>query len=194
VTGRELEMTDPVDLIKRLHQHRAWVNENLLDVAVRLNAEQLHQPFPIGQGSIWKSLVHLYAGEFVWLEALLGNDDPVVRGDLPRQIPGNQLGEGGFATLDELRREWTLLEERWQRYLAELSLEALETPVYKWRSAAGQSQRYATRRSDVLLHVCTHAQYTTAQVVNMLRHVGVERLPDTMLITLARQEMATLPA
>jgi uncharacterized damage-inducible protein DinB len=193
VTGRELEMTNAVDLIQRLHQHRAWVNENLRSAALQLSDEQLRRPFPIGQGSIWKSLVHLYAGEFVWLEALLGNDDPVVRGDLPRQIPGNQLGEGGFATLEELRHEWAQLEERWQRYLAELSPEALDVPVYKWRSAAGQSQRYATRRSDVLLHVCTHAQYTTAQVVNMLRHVGVEKLPDTMLITLARQEMATPP-
>jgi len=117
-----------------------------------------------------------------------------VKGDLPRQIPGNQLGEGGFATLDELRQEWAQLKERWKRYLAELSPEALEEPVYKWRSAAGQTQRLATSRSDVLLHVCTHAQYTTAQAVNMLRHVGVEELPDTMLITLARQEIATPPA
>jgi uncharacterized damage-inducible protein DinB len=187
-------MTSAVTLIQRLHQHRAWVNGNLLDAAMQLSKEQLQQAFPIGQGSIWKSLVHLYAGEFVWLEALLGNDDPVVRGDLPRQIPGNQLGEGGIATLDELRREWTQLEGRWKRYLAELSPEALEVPVCKWSSAAGQSRRYATRRSDVLLHVCTHAQYTTAQTMNMLRHVGVEKLPDTMLITLARQETATPPA
>jgi len=187
-------MTNAIAVIKRLHQHRVWVNENLLNAALRLSDEQLHQPFPIGQGSIWKSLVHLYAGEFVWLEALLGNDDPVVRGDLQRQIPGNQLGEGGFATLDELRHEWTQLDERWQCYLAALSPEALELPVYKWRSVAGQSRRMATSRSDVLLHVCTHAQYTTAQVVNMLRHVGVEKLPDTMLISLARQEMATPPA
>jgi uncharacterized damage-inducible protein DinB len=44
----------------------------------------------------------------------------------------------------------------------------------------------------VLLHVCTHAQYTTAQVVNMLRQVGATSLPDTMLITLARKQMAEI--
>jgi len=183
-------MSDAVALIQRLHSHRAWVNQNLLAAASALSLEQLRQQFPIGQGSIWKSLLHLYAGEFVWLEALLGNDDPVVRGDLPRQIPGNQLGEGGIATLDELNREWTGLQQRWQRYLADLTLTALTEPVYKWSTASAQSRRYATSRADVLLHVCTHAQYTTAQVVNMLRHVGVEKFPDTMLITLARQEAA----
>ena len=47
----------------------------------------------------------------------------------------------------------------------------------------------ATRRSEVLLHVCTHAQYTAAQVVNMFRQAGSEKLPDTMLIALARQRV-----
>jgi uncharacterized damage-inducible protein DinB len=48
--------------------------------------------------------------------------------------------------------------------------------------------RLATRRSDVLLHVCTHAHYTAAQVINMLRQTGIDKLPETMLISLARKE------
>ena len=66
-----------VELLQRLHQHRAWVNRNLLTAAANLSDGQLRSPFAIGQGSVWKSLVHLYAGEYVWLEALLGNDDPL---------------------------------------------------------------------------------------------------------------------
>jgi uncharacterized damage-inducible protein DinB len=178
-------MTTAVNLIQRLHQHRAWVNENLLAAAATLSAEQLRQSFPIGQGSVWMSLLHMYAGEFVWLEALMGNEDTVVRGDLRGKLPGNQLAGGGIATLAELQQEWTELAQRWERYLAELPAEALDQPVYRVASSTGQ--RFGTRRADVLLHVCTHAHYTAAQVVNMLRHLGVQKLPDTMLITLARQ-------
>lgn len=178
-----------VDLIQRLHQHRAWVNENLLAAASALSDEQLRRAFQIGQGSIWKSLLHLYAAEFVWLEALLGNDDPLVQGDLPGRIPGNQMGKGGVASLEELREKWAGQQERWDRYLADLSPESLDDPVFKFALSTGK--RVATRRSDVLLHVCTHAQYTTAQVVNMLRQVGVEKLPETMLISLARREAAS---
>ena len=50
-----------IELLQRLHQHRAWVNGNLLTAATVLSDEQLRSPFPIGQGSVWKSLVHLYA-------------------------------------------------------------------------------------------------------------------------------------
>jgi uncharacterized damage-inducible protein DinB len=174
------------DLVKRLHQHRDWANANLLAAARALSEEQLRQSCEIGQGSVWKSLLHLYAAEFVWLEALLGNDDATVQGDLPGRIPGNQLGTGGIASLAELQQKWSELQQRWQQYLAGLSGEALEEPVFRFSAFLGQ--RLATRRADVLLHVCTHAQYTTAQVVNMLRQLGVQKLPETMLITLARKE------
>jgi uncharacterized damage-inducible protein DinB len=174
-----------VELLQRLHQHRAWVNRNLLTAAATLSDEQLRSAFPIGQGSVWKSLLHLYAAEYVWLEALLGNKGFLVPGDLPGKIPGNQQGEGGITGLDDLRQKWSALEQRWIGYLAALTPTGLEEVVYR-KSSSGQ--RFGTRRSDVLLHVCTHAHYTAAQVVNMLRHVGVAKLPDTMLISLARQE------
>jgi uncharacterized damage-inducible protein DinB len=179
---------DSVQLIRRLHQHRAWANRNLLAAAGELRDEGLRQLFQIGQGSIWKSLVHLYAAEFVWLAALLGEDDPLVPGDLPGKIPGNQQGTGGIVDLADLRQKWSLLEQRWSDYLAPLTPAALDETIYKKSTSSGAGQRWGSRRADVLLHVCTHAQYTTAQVTNMLRQAGVEKLPDTMLITLARQE------
>ena len=44
-----------IELLKRLHQHRAWVNGNLLNAAATFSDEQLRSAFQIGQGSIWKS-------------------------------------------------------------------------------------------------------------------------------------------
>lgn len=179
-----------VDIIRRLGQHRAWVNANLLVASGKLTQEQLRTTFPIGQGSIWKSLLHLYAAEYVWLEALLGNEEAVAPGDLAGQLPGNQLGEGAIASLEELQQNWSALELRWIDYLAILTPEALDEVVYRKSTRSGVGQRFGTRRSDVLLHVCTHAHYTTAQVVNMLRQSGVEKMPDVMLISLARQDPA----
>lgn len=181
-------MNDAIDLIRRLHEHRAWANENLLDAAGGLSDAQLQQHFPIGQGSIWKSLVHMYAAEWVWLAALEGDDDPLLPGDVRGKIPGNQLGEGGIASLAELRTLWRTLDDRWQKYLAAISPAALDDMVYKVTAVPPVGQRLATRRYDILLHVALHAHYTAAQVVNMLRHAGVEKLPTTMLISLARQE------
>lgn len=177
-----------IDLLRRLHQHRAWVNGNLLAAAAGLSDEQLRRRFEIGQGSIWLSLTHMYGAEFVWLAALEGNEEPLVPGDLPGKIPGNQEGQGGFASLGDLREKWSALANRWTNYLASLTTESLDDMVYKKSLVGREWKRFGARRSDVLLHVCTHAHYTTAQVVNMLRHSGVEKLPGVMLMALARHE------
>jgi uncharacterized damage-inducible protein DinB len=178
------------DVVRRLHQHRTWANHHLLSAAAQLSPEALRQPFAIGQGSIWKSLLHLYAAENVWLEALLGDEAPLTPGDVATKLPGNQEGPGAMTTLEQLEANWSALDTRWQHYLAELRVEALEQPVVKLVTAGKLAgQRLSARRLDVLLHVCTHAAYTTAQVVNMLRQTGADSLPDVMLISLARQQM-----
>ncbi|MEQ9412067.1 MAG: DinB family protein [Fuerstiella sp.] len=179
---------ESVTLVRRLHQHRQWVNRKLIAVVETLTPLQLHRTFEIGQGTIWRSLTHLYAAEYLWLDALLGNEDPLTPGDVPGRLPGNQEGENGLTTLSELRTEWDRLDGRWQQYLSQLTSESLDQPVVKKSTSSGSGRPQTTTRADVLLHVCTHAQYTVAQVMNMLRHSGFTGLPDPMLITLARAE------
>jgi uncharacterized damage-inducible protein DinB len=179
------------ELVRRLHEHRMWVNHRLLEAVRQLSDEQLRQPFPIGQGSAWKTLTYLLAAEFIWLQALLGNESPVMPGDVPGKLPGNQEGEGAIGSLDELASRWEELDQRWNVYLGTLTSEDLAEMVYKTSTSSGFGKRHGTRRADVLLHVCTHAQYTTAQLMNMLRQLGVTPIPDMMLISLARQEAGT---
>lgn len=94
--------------------------------------------------------------------------------------------------MEELRTKWSLLEARWKTYLDTLTDESLDEIVFKVSTSSGIGKRHPTSRADILIHVCTHAQYTTAQVVNMLKQAGVQSLPDVMLITLARTEAGTL--
>lgn len=178
-------MSTPAALIQRLYYHRAWVNQNLRNAAAPLTDQHRNQTFAIGQGSIWKSLVHMYAAEYVWLEAMLGNDDPCCPGDLRGMLPGNQLGEGAIHSFAELCEKWESLESRWKEHLATLSAESLDDPVYKVSASENAGQRFVCTRSDGMFHVCLHAHYTAAQVVNMLRQLGVEKLPKTMMISLA---------
>ena len=180
---------DAVELVQRLHEHRVHVNRILLEVAGQLAPSQLHEGFRIGQGSVWKSLLHLYAADYVWIEALQGNEEPLLPGDVRDELPGNQLGAGAMLSLDELKAAWAESDRRWQEYLSLLKPDSLDEIVYKVSTSSGKGRRLGTRRADVLLHVCTHAEYTTAQVINMFRQLGVESLPDVMLITLARRQV-----
>ena len=173
-------------LIRRLHQHRQWVTLQILASVEPLSESQLRQAFSIGQGSIWKTLTHLYAAEYVWLATLKGNESPLTPGDVSGTLPGNQEGDGAAQSVDELRDRWSELDAQWQDHLSGLTDADLADNVFKVSSLSGK--RSATSRSDILLHVCTHAQYTTAQLVNMLRQAGQSNLPDVMLISMARAD------
>ena len=176
------------DLIRRLHEHRIWANRRLIDAAQELDPEQLHQPYEIGQGAVRKTLKHLVAAEWIWLAALEGDHDPTMPGDVPGHIPGNQKAEGAIRSLEELVARWLELAQRWEQYLSSLKDDALDEIVYKMSTSSGAGRRHRALRRDVLLHVCTHAQYTSAQLVNMLRQLGEASLPDIMLISMARAE------
>lgn len=177
-----------VEVIRRLHEHRGWVNARLRAAARRLSNEELQREAPIGQGSLWRTLLHLYAAEYVWLAALQGDADPLTPGDLRGKLPGNQLGEGAIRDLPELETRWDELNERWNDYLARLDDAALTAPVRKLSTSSHAGKSRETSAADVLLHLCTHAQYTAAQAVHMLRRLGATDLPDVMLITLARDQ------
>jgi uncharacterized damage-inducible protein DinB len=146
------------------------VNDKLRRIAGELTDAQLRQRLGIGMGTPWATLVHLYAAEHVWLDAVTGG------GSLP--VPCDD----SFDNLEQLLIAWEALERRWQRFLDDLTPGRLMADVTR--------KGVTTPALDVLIHVCTHAQYTTAQLVNMLRQLGVPsaKLPDCMMITLSRAE------
>lgn len=169
---------DALHPIRRLHQHRDWVNRKLRDAARPLSHAKRDQSFEIGQGSLMKTLCHLHAAEAVWLLALQG------QADTPSPFHFR------FDSFDQLESAWDESEAGWADYLDRLTPEDLVKPVTKTASLSGV--KFSTPTLDILLHVCTHAQYTTAQAVNLLRRLGVpaDQLPDAMLITMSRDEHA----
>jgi uncharacterized damage-inducible protein DinB len=164
---------EAIQILRRLHQYRAWSNWQLLHACRPLSREQLDAPFEIGQGSVWKSLVHLLAADSLWVDAFEGRPDSPVP------------CEAEFKDLEELANRWANLERRWLDVLTRLDGSDLERPVLREDL---QNRCFSLGGVDAHLQVCTHAAYTAAQVVNMLRRLGVASLPSCMLVAMAYAE------
>jgi uncharacterized damage-inducible protein DinB len=160
------------ELIRELHRHRRWTRDRVISAARKVAVGQLRQSFPMGPGSLFNALAHNYGAEFVWFEALRGT--PRARFPMPTD----------FGTLDQLLAAWKKLDERWDEYLGRVDEVELDRDVIRTNTAG---KTYTTPAADVLLHVCAHSFYHTAQMVNMLRQLGVQELPETNLITMARE-------
>ena len=163
-----------VAVVRRLRAHQLWANRRLIDACRPLPAEQLARPFEMGQGDAMKTLTHLYAAEFVWFEAIGGKPKTVSPFDVR------------FETVATLDAAWQALDTRWAAFYDALTDDALDRPVTKTSTSSGGGVTFTTTLADVLLHEFTHAQYTAAQLKNMLRHLGVMPPPDVMLITQSR--------
>jgi uncharacterized damage-inducible protein DinB len=161
------------EVLRRLHRYRIWSHEQLLAACRGLSPEQLHAPFAIGQGSVWSSLVHLLAADSLWLDAFEGRPQTPV----PR--------DSDFESLDALAREWARVDQRWLALLANIDGARLDRTVTR---ADLRNQLLRIDGLDAHLQVCTHAAYTAAQVINMLRHLGIEPLPNCMLVAMSYAE------
>jgi uncharacterized damage-inducible protein DinB len=158
--------------IRRLHEHRAWFRAKMIASAEKLSPRDLRQSFPMGPGSVFAVLVHCWAAETAWINALEESDPGFV---LP--------GPDSFASLDALLDEWKKTDARWDAYWARLKESDLAKPVVRVR----EGKAYTTSVADVLIHVCTHQMYHAAQLKNMLRQLEVTDLPPSDFIVFARE-------
>ena len=154
--------------VLRLHGYKLASRDAFLELCRGIGDAELRRSFPIGMGSLWATLTHLYGADVVWIDALTGVDDTV--------LPAS----GTIGSLDELLGVWSSVDDRWHGYLATLREERLTGRITRRSRAMNRS--YTVTVLDVLLHVCTHQAHTIAQGRNMLRSLGLTELPRSDLI------------
>ena len=160
-------------LVQRMHAHKRWANRRLLDAVEELPERDRHRSFGIGHGSAWASIVHLWAVDAVWIETIHGREDaPLARTD-------------AVGSPEALEALWDVADQRWVDLLDILDDGELSRPIWRISSSTG-GRRRGMPLHDVLIHVCTHAQYTGGQLVNILRRLRVEELPRISLSTMSR--------
>lgn len=159
MTTKPIELSDlKADTIGVLLAHCRSADGDLLVVMSDLTTEQLDRPFEIGPGSIRATFEHN-------LGALRGWAD--VYANRPRRA---WLPDEGPYTIEQLEAITTELHDDWAEIADKFPLgEVIERP-------RGDSVRRFTR-AHILVHVTTHSMHHRAQIINMMRHVGVETLP-----------------
>jgi uncharacterized damage-inducible protein DinB len=161
-----------VDLLERLLAHDAWTTRELLVGCRDLAPAQFIRRFDIGPGSLHDTFEHIIGAMEFWADHIGGRPRrPSIRKDnrtwtpdeLVARLAGTaaDLGAVARAVVDEGRLEETM-QVRDRRFT----------------------------RGSAIAHVVTHGTHHRAQVLNMLRRLGVKELIEGDVITweLARRE------
>lgn len=150
-----------MDLLDRLLGHDSSTTRQLLDLAETLNDEQLDQEFDIGHRTVRRTFAHIIWNIECWTDLIQGKS---VRSRPASNQPLTLLRERHDTGSSEFIRFARVIMD--ENRLDETFLDTLDDPPTK-KSLGG-----------VIVHLATHGMHHRAQLLIMLRRLGVEGLPE----------------
>ncbi|GMV25808.1 MAG: hypothetical protein AMXMBFR58_18390 [Phycisphaerae bacterium] len=166
---------DPYDI---LLGHNRWGNATVLGLCERLSREQFHQPFPIGpaeRGGLHATLTHVVSAMLRWSDRLAQRP---VRPPIEAARPGFT---GPVDYRERTPQELAAIAETAHAALAELKPVVVASPGAIITVAFGDKS-YQFTAAAAYIHALTHGHYHRAQCLNMLRQLGVGKLPDVDVV------------
>ncbi len=159
--------------VHRLFDYTDYANRLALDAAEQLTEEQLHQDVKISHGSIFGTLVHMAAAEWVWLQRWQGSS------------PAGLWKADAFADMKLLRAEWQKIEADRKALLDGLTMDALHAEL-SYKNTKGESASLPLVAQ--MQHVVNHATLHRGQVVGMIRQLGIAPPAVDLLFYLLAQK------
>ena len=167
VVGRVVERdAAPTDLLDTLLSHDAWATRELLRFCERLDEASWHRRFEIGPGSLHDALTHVVGAMLRWADRLDGAPR-VIRPSIEtsqRRTPSELL-----ALLDQASKDLHASASR-ARTRGLGTMQEVVLAGVPYRPSLG----------TMLVHVATHGAHHRAQCLNMLRHLGVPGIADSL--------------
>lgn len=165
--------------IRHLFDYTEWANDLALKAAAELPDEDLRRDVAISHNSIFGTLLHMAAAEWIWLERWHGRS-PSKAEAWPQWTPET------CADLAVLKERWQDIVDRRARYVSELDETRLAAELpFKLLSGDPNSLPLV----DQMQHVANHATLHRGQVVGMIRQLGIEP-PSTDLLFYLRREIS----
>lgn len=146
-----------VAAIKSLMHYSDWANEHLARAAAGMAPEQLDKPFDIGMGTLRRTLLHILAGETVWLKRWQGERDT------PWPCEDEHTSPADIAD--------RFMSNAGQRDAFLNSITALKTcERITYRDSKGSL--FSATLADMMIQMCMHSTHHRAQAVNIFRRLG----------------------
>jgi len=161
--GLELESSTgalvPFDarIIEPYFAYGDWANRCLLDLAGQLDDQGLDHVFPVGLGTIRKTLLHILDAERWWISNW--THGPSAFSHSPETT-----------SLASLRSQWSEVISQRSDFLTQQSVATTDRIV----TALVGSMPVRVMVIESLIQLCTHGTHHRAQLINMLRHSGLK--------------------
>lgn len=165
-------------MLRTLFDYSTWARDRVLEVLQTLDEARVREVPNEGQGvygSIFDTLVHMAASEWLWTQRILGES--------PMRSPRSEE----FNSLRNVIDWWNSVHSDTMQLLTEISEADLEDEI----TYVGPDGKRRTRKIwHMLLQVPNHQTEHRTQIAGMLSNMGVE-VPQTDLVVYLSERAAT---
>ena len=161
------------ELLKQLAAYNVWASRKITDLILTLPEEEQKQEVPSSFKSLFKTVLHMWDAESIWWQRMKLQERILVPG---QNFSGNM--KDIVTGLLKQSRQW----EEWVSNASELSLDH----VFQYQNS--KKEQFKQPVYQMLLHVFNHGTYHRGQLVNILRQLGKEKIPQTDFIIWSRKK------
>jgi uncharacterized damage-inducible protein DinB len=159
------------DVLRAHLDYTAWASQRIVDAAAQLSEEELTRDFQTADHSVLGTLVHIFAGDRIWLSRVRGNPRSGFIGPEDMHLP-------------VLQNEWAVVNRQWIEHLAGLADDDAHAHI-AYTDLKGN--RWESPLWQIVLHVVNHGSHHRGQASGMIRAMG-HKPPPLDLIAYYRQK------
>ncbi|HWC53021.1 MAG TPA: DinB family protein [Chitinophagaceae bacterium] len=161
------------EMLQQLAVYNFWANQRMFETILILPEEKQKAEVPSSFKSIYATILHMWNAESVWWQRM----------KLQERI--SAPSEFFKGSMQELTIELLQQNRQWIEWINAASEAALDH-VFQYQTS--RKEQFKQPISQMLLHVFNHGTYHRGQLVNMLRQLEVEKIPQTDFIVWSRMK------
>ena len=161
------------ELLVQFAAYNAWASQKIIECILSLPEEKQMTEVPSSFTSLYKTILHMWDAESIWWQRMKLHEK-VIRPSENFNGPMKDIGNG-------------LLQQsnQWLDWVTNASEAAIDH-VFQYHTA--KNEMFKQPIYQMLLHVFNHGTHHRGQLINMLRQLGVEKVPPTDFIVWSRNK------
>src|SRR5688572_19266392 len=161
------------DLLSQLAAYNIWANQKLLEIILALPGEKQKQEVPSSFRSLYTTVFHMWDAESMWWQRMKLHER-IIR-------PSENIN----SSMKDITNGLLQQNHQWQEWVSTATEPVLDH-VFQYYNQKKESFKQPI--FQMMLHVFNHGTYHRGQLVNMLRQLGIEKIPQTDFIVWSRKK------
>ena len=161
------------DMLKQFSSYNIWANQKLIDLCLSLPEEKQNAEVVSSFNGLRTTFLHMWDAESIWWQRLKLHERIIVP------------SENFKGTLRDITNGLLQQNNQWHDWINSASELALEH-VFHYQNS--KKEMFKQPVYQVLLHIFNHGTYHRGQIVNILRQLGIDKIPATDFIVFSRKK------